>query len=226
MTEITLPFWQASAVLNKDQTVENWLQSEHIRARWIDEVVWIIDEGTDTTSSISGLKQDAVQTKWIKPTISEQYFLHGACREIALGERQLVLLLSVRTGHKTAVLLAGPVAAGMYNLMPQAYIEEWFQFSGDETALLTHLDQALAGKKRKSSAIKALALLQADGKRPSKTDTPFAGATWVKMQDPGEGPLAVCHELVTALIEKQQKNGLAVEETTDKAVYATWIERI
>lgn len=226
MTEITIPFWLASAVLTNDQTVENWLQTQHIRARWIDEVVWIFEGKENSSCSIANLNVEAVQTKWSNPPVSEQYFLHCACREIALGERQLVLLLSIRSQTTTAVLLAGPGAAGMYNLMPQAYIEELFQFPGGETALLTRLDQVVAEKKRKSSTIKELSLARVDGKRPTKTGTPFAGATWVNPQQESLGSLAACHEMVDALIEKQQNIGLAVEETAEHLVFAAWIERV
>ena len=227
MTELTTPFWLASAVLTGGQTVNDWLRSQRVQARWIDEVIQIRDASMER-SVVAGISADVPQMDWADTQISEQYFIHTACREIATGERRLILLLSKKEKFSTALLLAAPAAVGMYNLMPLAYLEELFEFvvPANDADVLTLLDSALEKKQRKASSLKAFGFLQASGKRPVKADTAFANSLWVKPTEGTSGSLAACHEMAQILTQKRLSSGLSVEVAANQILFATWMERV
>ena len=225
MTDFLTPFWLASSLLEENQSILDWLKTQRIQARWIDEVIFL---GAPTDSGqIPGVKEEVLLTTWKDPDLSEQYFLHQACRELALNERNLILLVSTRNQIRTVVLLASPGAVGMYNLLPQAYLTDWLQFKvpAESLELLAVIESALERKHKKAPAVKELLLVQSDGKRPVKSGSGFAGAGWVPVVK-GAGMLAQCHSLVAALTEKQQTNGMAVDIDPDRNLFLTWIERV
>jgi hypothetical protein len=228
MAEMTLPFWLTSAVLEETQTVNDWLKAQRVQPRWIDEVIHICDPRTAPALTLSGLEKSTPQFNWPEQVQSDFFYLQAACREIAVGERRLILLLSGSGLQRTAVLLASPSAAGMYNLMPLAYVEELscFHVDDSEPDLLQTLENALTAKEKKAAQVKDLLLLQTDGKRPVKSESAFSGASWVKVSHPAAGSLAACHDLVQQLATKKHSNGLAAELSTDRHLYLTWIECI
>jgi len=218
-----MPFWLTSAILSPGETVEGWLTAQHIRPRWIDEIIQIDADAGKETLSISGI---VAEVPWLHSRagqVSEHFVLQGACREIAVGDRRMILLISL----PAVVLLVAPAAVGMYNLFPQAYVEEFFnqKRAAADVPVLEYLEALLQKKQRKAAQLDGLLLVQAGGKRPVKAETAFSGAAWVK---PPEllGALAGCHELVQALLQKKRGDGLAVEVTADQNLWATWIERV
>jgi hypothetical protein len=227
MTELTIPFWLASSVLVEGQTVNGWLHSQRVQARWIDEVIQIRDSGAEQ-SVVTGISADVLQVEWVDTHISDQYFVHSACREIEVGDRRLILLLSCHKNTSTVVLLAAPAAVGMYNLLPLVYMEELFEFNCpvNNPDVLAFLDIAIQKKQKKTSSLKALGFIQSSGKRPVKAETAFANAAWVKLPEEISGSLAACHEMVQVLTQKQQSNGLTVEVSANQVLFATWMERV
>lgn len=219
MTEITIPFWLNSKVLTTNDTVESWLQANHIRPRWVDEVIQMGEQPVT-------LADLPTEVPWLRSPmgpIAENSTFQAACREIAVGERHLILLVAL----PAIVLLASPGAVGMYNLFPQAYIDGLFCMKANvstesDWALL---ETALLKKECKAGQISELLWLQEDGRRPIKAGTAFASATWVK-PDPSRTMLASCHEVVQSLILKKQTNGLVVEIDVENILFATWIERV
>ena len=228
MAELTIPFWLTSSVLADSQSINDWLKSERVQPRWIDEVIRITDNGAEDSLIVSGIGVGVPQINWASRLYSEHLFLQAACREIEVGERRLILLLSDSGGQRAGVLLASPSAVGMYNLMPQAYLEELFslRLPDADAQVLEILSSELLKKERKAAQVKALLLVQAQAKRPVKAETDFSGAAWVKPVNPAAGSLSACHDLVQALMGKKQANGLAVEVAADRQLFATWIERI
>lgn len=222
MAELTIPFWLASAEIRDGISVNDWLRSRHIQLRWIDELLQI----TEKKIPVEGIDPSVPQFIWPAGQITDFYFLQSACREIALGEKRLILILSARHEVTTAVLLAAPAAVGMYNLIPQAYVEDWFySVLSDPANLFDFLERSLVKVQRKPSEVDDLLLLM-DGKRPIKTKTNFEHSAWVKPEEVVSGTLQACHELVQRLIGKKHSNGLAVEVTQDKKCYTAWFERI
>jgi len=228
MAELTIPFWLTSGVLADSQSINDWLKSERVQPRWIDEVIRITDNGAEDSLKVSGIGVGVPQFNWASGQYSEHLFLQAACREIEVGERRLILLLSDSGGQRVGVLLASPSAVGMYNLMPQAYLEEFFslRLPDAEVNVLEILSSELLKKGRKAAQVKALLLVQAQAKRPVKAETDFSGAAWVKQVNPAAGAISACRDLVQVLMEKKQANGLAVEVAADRQLFATWIERI
>jgi hypothetical protein len=226
MTETTIPFWQTSGVLTEEQSINDWLQAQHILPRWLDEVVWIYENNSTEMIAITGLKPETIQMNWRSPAFSELYFLHCACREIALGERRLVLLISIRVKRVTAVILAAPAAVGMYNLFPEVYIDDLIQSVVPGEDIMEELDKSLLKKGRKPSSTKLFCLNTPGRKRPSKTGTNFSGAGWVKPEGEDWGTLEACHEVIHSMKTKQQKNGLVAEVTMDQLLFATWFETV
>jgi hypothetical protein len=226
MTETTIPFWQTSGVLTEEQSINDWLQAQHILPRWLDEVVWIYENNSPVMTAITGLKPETIQMNWKNPAVSELYFLHCACREITLGERRLVLLVSVCAKRVTAVVLAAPAAVGMYNLFPEVYVDELVQSTVSGEDFLEALDNSLSKMGRKSSSMKLFCLNTPGRKRPSKTGTNFSGAGWVKPEGDYWGTLEACHEVIHSMKTKQQKNGMVAEVTMDQILFATWFETV
>lgn len=228
MTEMTIPFWLASAVLPRSETVTGWLKSQRLQPRWIDEVIRLTESGPENDLDLIGLEPNVPEFRWNSDQVNEQFIFHAACREVAVDDRNLILLLSGQSRQTTAVLLASPAAVGMYNLIPEAYVEELIslRLPGTEVELFPILESALLKKQRKPAQLKAICLVNAAGKRPVKAETAFASAGWVKPQNPAAGALAACHELVGALAQKELTNGLAAEVTAAGQLFATWIERV
>jgi hypothetical protein len=228
MVELTTPFWLASTVLTETQTVNDWLKSQRIQPRWIDEVIRICNPAGAEALAVTGINEDVPQLQWPGGLYSESHYLQTACREIAVTNRQMILLLSDSGHQRTAVILAAPAAVGMYNLLPQTYVEELSssRLPEVEADLLSSLDQILLKKQKKTVQVKELLLIQPSGKRPVKSETTFSSAGWVKETNPDAGTMAACHNLVQTLLKKQQSNGLAVDMTADRQLYLIWIERV
>ena len=228
MVEMTIPFWLTSAVLLRSETVAGWLKSQRVQPRWIDEVIRLSESDVENGLDLTGLEPNVPEFRWNSDQVSEQFMFHAACREVAVDDRNLILLLSSQAWQTTAVLLASPAAVGMYNLIPMAYVEELIslRLPGAEAELFPILESALLKKQRKPAQLKEILMVSAAGKRPVKAETAFASAGWVRPQNPAAGALAACHELVGALAQKEQANGLAVELTAAGQLFATWIERV
>jgi len=226
MVEMTVPFWLASTVLPESTTINAWLKTQGVQPRWIDEVIRLVETGTENDLGLVGLEATVPEFYWTRDQTNEQLIFQAACREIAVDDRNLILLLSSQARQTTAVLLASPPAVGMYNLMPLAYVEEQLslRIPSADAAILPILETALLKKQKKVSQVKELLLVQAAGKRPVKAETAFASAGWVKPQNPVAGALNACHELVQVLVQKKLANGLAVELAAAQQLFATWIE--
>jgi hypothetical protein len=228
MVELTVPFWLTSAVLADDQSVNDWLKSQRIQARWIDEIVRISGSGSEGALAVDGIGESVSQLLWPRELYSESLYFQSACREIAVDDRRMILLLADSGQQRTAVLLAAPAAVGMYNLMPQAYVEEFMapRLSADAGELMTWLDSFLLKHEKKPTQVKELLLVQSIGRRPVKAETAFSAAGWVKTANAQAGALSACHDLVQALLTRQQSNGLAVEVAADRQLFINWIERV
>jgi hypothetical protein len=228
MVELTIPFWFASCVLSETESINSWLKTQKVQPRWIDEVIRVTEPGLESGFALTGIESSALQFGWSAGQFSDHKLLQAACREIAMGERSLALLLSCRNHQRTAVLLAAPTAVGMYNLVPLAYVEELFtlQIPSSDMDLLAALEIAIIKKGKKAEQLKELLWLQNEGKRPVKSNTAFTAAQWVSLQGRPAGILPACHELVQVLLQKKQVNGLAVEVDASQHLFATWIERI
>ncbi|MHC1740309.1 MAG: hypothetical protein AB9897_04275 [Anaerolineaceae bacterium] len=227
MVELTVPFWLTSAILPETETVSEWLRSQRVQPRWIDEVVCMTYTQDGNDSIVPNLAVDALQFIWPIGTHSEQYFLQSACREISVKDRRLILLLSKQREQTATVLLASPETVGMYNLMPLAYVEGLISthLPSPNIEFFEFIDSTLLAKGKKVNQVKQL-WVQTDDKRPTKTETPFASAAWVKTEREKAGSLAGCHGVVQALIQKNQSNGLAIEVDAYRQLFATWIERV
>ena len=228
MVEMTLPFWLDSTVLSATETVNAWLKTRHFQPRWIDEVIYIEETGSELEVDLTGIEPNVPEFHWTWSQTNEQLIFQAACREIAVDDRNLILLLSSQAQQTTVVLLASPAAVGMYNLMPMAYVEDLIglRISSGQAEVFKALEAALLKRQRKPVQLKQLLLVSENGKRPVKAETPFASAGWVKSQNPAAGALTACHELIGTLVQKLQTNGLAVELTTAGQLFATWIERV
>jgi hypothetical protein len=228
MVELTIPFWLASGVLSETESINSWLKTQKVQPRWIDEVIRFTQPGLENEIVLTGIEPSALQFNWSASQLSDYQLLQAACREITMGDRSLALLLSCRNHQRTAVLLAAPAAVGMYNLVPLAYVEESFtlQIPSSDMDLLAALEIAIIKKGKKAEQLKELLWLQNEGKRPVKSNTAFVSAQWLNLQSRPAGILPACHELVQALLQKKQVNGLAVEVDASQHLFATWIEHI
>ena len=228
MAELTVPFWLASSTFEASASVGDWMRTVRVNPRWLDEIVVISTSDTLRFQGIEGCPDSTIIYRWVGWHRSEHLLLHNACREVIIGDRRLILLLSESKTTTTAVLLSAPAMVGIYNLNPLAYVDAHFSTSlhDVEVNLLETLAPLLAKIEKKPSQVDTLLISPGPCKRPVKTQTEFAGATWTKPQPEAEGALAACHEVLNTLIPSKHKNGLALEVEPHLDMYATWIEKI
>lgn len=228
MPELILPFWLASATLDSSTSVRDWMRSVRVNPRWLDEIVVTSPSDSLRFDGVEGCPDSALIYRWQGWQHSQHLLLHNACREIIVGDRRLILLISESKTQTTAILLAAPATIGIFNLSPLAYVNAQFSehLLTSDVNLLAQLEPHLKRAEKKTSQLDTLLIFPGPCKRPVKSQTPFAGATWTKPQPDAEGALAACHEVLSNLITTRHKNGLALEVETGLNLYASWIERI
>ncbi len=223
MTELTVPFWLAGGWVADRAQLPDWLKSRHIQPRWIDEEILLSAQTGPTTPLIA----PALFFQWPRALAAESQVLQQAAREIAVGERRMVLLSVLHPEGCRLAVLCSPAAVGMYNLMPLAYVTDWLTLpsSAQDSPVLSLLETVWARRERKVAQVKELSLLL-PGKRPVKGETAFKNAAWVSPEQSVEGGIGAAQALVEALIAKKQGNALLVEYDERQQLFSCWIEAV
>jgi hypothetical protein len=223
MTELTIPFWLTSGWIARRAELPAWLKSQHIQPRWIDEEIIV----SSTPAAEEPISPTVFFFKWPREVGVESLFLQQAAREIAAGDRRMILLSVIHPQGCRVVLLGSPAAVGMYNLMPQAYLTDWLALppAAEEVPILSVLETMWTKRTKKPAQVKCLSLLL-PGKRPTKAETVFKNAAWVKPEQPAEGGIGAAHALVQALLEKKQGNALLAEFDERQQLFSCWIEGV
>jgi len=227
MAEITQPFWLASATLDASASVADWLRSVRVQPRWLEEIV-VFSSAQIRFDKIEGCRPSTLVYRWPDWQISQHLLLHQACREISLGERRLILLLAEAPTSTTVLLLGAPAAVGLYNLDPLASAAPFLSehLENADVNLLEEIEPRLKKLDKKPSELNTMLISPGPCKKPVKSQTPFAPATWTKSLSNNEQAFESCQNVLAALTQTGKKNGLALEVDMDLNLYATWIERL
>lgn len=223
MTELTVPFWLAGGWVADRSQLPDWLKSQHIQPRWIDEEIFLSSQAEPAAPLIT----PALFFQWPRALAAESQVLQQAAREIAGGERRMILLSVLHPEGCRLVVLCSPAAVGMYNLMPLAYVTDWLALpsAAQDSPVLSLLETVWARRERKVAQVKGLSLLQ-PGKRPVKGETAFKSAAWISPEHPAEEGIGAAQALVEALIAKKQGNALLAEYDERQQLFSCWIEAV
>lgn len=228
MAELTTPFLLAGASLEPNASLSDWLRSVHIQPRWLDEVVVVSPYVSLRSTGLAEAKPNLLTYRWPGWKQSQHFLLQQACREIGCGERRLILLLSESEAVTTALVLAAPAAIGIYNQIPLAYLDAWFALHIENTgaSLFDALSEPLKKAEKKPQQLHTLFLTAGRMKKPVKSGTDYASATWTKPTSEPANAISACLDVLNTLTSSGKKNGLAVEVDDSPNLYGVWIERL
>jgi hypothetical protein len=228
MPELIQPFILAAGTLAEDSTLETWLKTTQVQPRWLDEIVVASSSAELRFNHLPGADAGTLVYSWPAWQRSEHYLIQQASREIATGERRLILLVSEGENSTSALLLAAPAVIGYYNQLPQAYLQHLFVthlISAEPDLLAETATQVLAAD-RKPEEIHALSLNVFNQKKPGKSGTPFESAGWVKSASGQPGAIAAMGDTLASLAPGKKKNGLVLELDGERNLYGIWIEKV
>lgn len=228
MPELIQPFMLAAGTLNESSALESWLKSMQVQPRWLDEIIVVSSSDQISFNGLAGADAATLVYCWPSWQRSEHYLIQQASREIATGERRLILLVSECETASSVLLLAAPAVIGYYNQLPQAYLQHLFvtHLTDAEPDLLTETAKQIQSAGRKPEEIHMLWLNPGKQKKPGKSGTPFESAGWVKSASGQSGPIAAMGDTLLSLSPAKKKNGLVVELDDENALYGIWIEKV
>ncbi len=228
MPELTQPFLLAAAHIPQDQSLDSWLKSLHIQPRWLDEIIVLSADAHLRFTDLPGADAAVLLYPWPNWQRSELFAVQQSFREIATGERRLILLISEAERTSSVLLLAAPAVIGYYNQVPQAYLNHLFvqHLSATENDLLALLENQLTSAGRKPEELHTLSLQAKTQKRPGKSGSRFASATWAKSATPESGALAALVDVIHSLNQTHKKNGLVADLDSEGNLYGVWVERV
>lgn len=228
MPELIQPFILAAGTLAEDSTLETWLKTTQVQPRWLDEIVVVSFSAELRFNHLPGADAGTLVYTWPAWQRSEHYLIQQASREIATGERRLILLVSEGENSTSALLLAAPAVIGYYNQLPQAYLQHLFVThpSAQEIDLLAETATQIQAADRKPEEIHALSLSVFNQKKPGKSGTPFESAGWVKSASGQPGAIAAMGDTLASLAPGKKKNGLVLELDGERNLYGIWIEKV
>lgn len=228
MPELIQPFILAAGTLNDNSTLDSWLNTSHVQPRWLDEIIVVSSSTTIRFSHLPGADAATLVYAWPAWQRSEHYLIQQASREIATGERRLILLMSEGDNTTAALLLASPAVIGYYNQLPQAYLQSLFvtHLTAADANLFDETAAQIQTAGRRPEEIQALYLNAGTQKKPTKTGTAFEAAGWVKSALQQPGAIAAMVDTLTSLNPAKKKNGLVLELDNETNLYGVWIERV
>lgn len=228
MPELIQPFILAAGTLNESSTLESWLKSMQVQPRWLDEIIVVSSAAQIRFKSLAGADAATLIYCWSSWQRSEHYLIQQASREIATGERRLILLVSEGQTATSALLLAAPAVIGYYNQLPQAYLQHLFvtHLTATEPDLLAETATQVQVAGRKPEEIHVLSLNPGTQRKPGKSGTPFEPAGWVKFASGQTDAIAAMGDTLTSLSPAKKKNGLVVELDGENNLYGIWIEKV
>jgi len=183
------------------------LKASGVRTDWVEGIYWVGTGG--------GLPP---HFSWTGDGLASHHMLHAAGWALAAGERQLLVVGSELDGQVHICLLAGPLAVGRYNLMPQARLGARLAFSPLAPAGFRYaLEKTL---RPLGLALADVGCWAVEGPAPLCKALPDAAL-------PGQG-LAVpaLNALVKALGECQQTTGVFFSAGSGGMALASVVERL
>lgn len=228
MPELIQPFILAAGTLADGSTLETWLKTSQVQPRWVDEIIVVSETDQIRFNGLSGADAATLIYVWPSWQRSELYLIHQASREIATGERRLILLVSECETSTSALLMAAPAVIGYYNQLPQAYLQHLFvtHLSTAEPDLLAETATQVQAAGRKPEEIHALSLSVFNQKKPGKSGTAFESAGWVKSAPGQTGAIAAMGDTLSSLSPAKKKNGLVLELDGEHNLYGIWFEKV
>lgn len=228
MPELIQPFILAAGTLNESSTLESWLKSMQVQPRWLDEIIVVSAADPIRFIGLPGADAATLVYSWPAWQRSEHYLIQQASREIATGERRLILLVSEAENATSALLLAAPAVIGYYNQLPQAYLQHLFvtHLTTSEPDLLAETATQVQAAGRKAEEIHTLSLNAFNLKKPGKSGTAFESAGWVKSASGQPGAIAAMGDALASLSPAKKKNGLVLELDGEYNLYGIWIEKV
>jgi len=228
MPELIQPFILAAGTLDNGTSLNSWLNATHIQPRWLDEIIVVSSSAELRFNHLPGADAATLVYGWPAWPRSEHYLIQQASREIATGERRLILLVSEVDNATSALLLAAPAVIGYYNQLPKAYLQHLFvtHLTAAEPDLLAETVIQVQAAGRKAEEIHTLSLHAFNQKKPGKIGTPFESAGWVKSALPQPGAIAAMGDTLASLSPAKKKNGLVLELDGEHNLYGIWIEKV
>jgi hypothetical protein len=109
------------------EAIQTTLAAARARPSWIEEVLFLSGK---RDPALPDLPANGPVSAWTNQPGLDGFVLQTACRMLASTERRQILLVQQGRSRSVAILLVGPQAIGVYNLVPLAQIHPGWTLSG------------------------------------------------------------------------------------------------